>query len=656
MNLSIDLETYSSVDIKTAGHFRYIASDDFEILLFAYAFDDEPVQVVDLLCLEQIPDKVVHALFDPSVTKSAFNASFEIHSLAKYFNLSDGELNRWYGQWVCTSVWSLYAGYHHSLGTVSKVIGDANSQKDTKGTNLIKYFSCPCKPTKTNGFRERNYPHHALGKWEEYKAYNAQDVVAERALMDRLKLFPMPQQEWELWRLDQQINHRGALIDTEFVQACVDTDAGIKRDAMAELQIITDLENPNSDTQFKSWLAGNGVVTDKLDADTVAALKADHDKPLVIEALEIRAELKKTSVRKYHSMQQAQSREDNRIRGMLQFYGANRTGRWAGRIVQVHNLPRNYIDDLVYARELVKRRDLEGLRALGLPSDVLSQLIRTAIIPRDGCRFIVADFNAIEARVTSWLADEEWVLEVFRGHGLIYEETAGRMYGVPTMSVAKGGKHEDLRPLGKIAVLACGFGGGERAIASMDKAGKIPAHRYQEIVDQFRDANPNIVKLWKRLGNAAVKAVKHHTRVSVGKGIEFMYHKGAMMIRLPSGRYLVYQDVRIEPDNKFGRDVVTYLDFSSERNRWERSRTYGGKLCENIVQAIARDCLAESIDNLNMLGLDIVIHVHDEVVIEAPRGFSSGEEVCAIMGRPIEWAAALPLKAASFECEFYQKD
>jgi DNA polymerase len=654
--LRIDVETYSSVDLKTCGMHRYIESPDFEILLFAYAYDDEPVRVIDLTAFEDLPERVIYDLTDQAVIKTAFNAAFERGTIAKHFGIECDP-----SQWRCTAVWALTLGLPGYLEGVAEVLNLA-AQKDARGKLLIKYFSVPCKPTKTNGQRTRNFPHHDPEKWEQYVEYNRQDVVVEREIAKKLERFPVPEHEWRLWALDQRINDRGVRLDRTLVQQAIDCDALYEARLVEEAKELTGLENPNSLPQLKEWLAGRGLETpDGLSKEFMPVLLDAAPDDETRRMLELRQEMSKTSVDKYHAMQRSVCGDD-RARGLLQFCGANRTWRWAGRLIQVQNLPQNKIEDLALARETLRSGDFEMLEMLfGAPPFVLSQLIRTAFVPSPDSRFIVADFSAIEARVIAWLADEHWVLDVFRGHGKIYEATAANMFGVPLETIAKGHANYALRAKGKVAVLACGYQGGENALAAMDTKKEIDPDEYPRLVKQWRDANPNIRKLWYRAEDAAVTAVREKTTVKLAHGVQYRYKAGTLFADLPSGRSLAYVNARVKmetirPKDKepFEKDVLIFDGMDQVKKKWMSHRTYGGRLVENLVQAIARDCLADSMMRLDTAGYRIVMHVHDEVVIDDRGG--TVEHVTEIMGRPIDWAPGLPLTAAGFECDFYQKD
>lgn len=649
--LTIDIETYSSVDLTKCGVYRYVEAHDFEILLFAYAFDDEPVQVVDLTAFEDLPERVIDAFNDPNVVMCAYNANFERTCIAKFFGIPMPP-----ERWRCTAVHALTLGLPGYLEGVAQVL-KLEAQKDARGKNLIKYFSVPCKPTKSNGQRTRNYPHHDPEKWEQYKEYNLQDVVVEREVRRKLERFQVPSHEWQLWALDQRINDMGVRLDAGLAKQAIACDEQYGARLIQEAQELTGLDNPNSLTQLKDWLADNGLETpDGLGKDHMPALLEQAPNEEVQRVLQLRKEMGKTSVDKYNAMERSMCADD-RARGLLQFCGANRTWRWAGRLIQVQNLPQNKIEDLAVARDVLRNGDFELLELMfGAPPFVLSQLIRTAFIPSEGCRFIVSDFSAIEARVVAWLADEHWVLDVFKGHGKIYEATAANMFKVPFDTIVKGNPNYEFRARGKVAVLACGYQGGENALAAMDAKKEINPDEYPALVKQWRKANPNIVKLWYAAEDAAVTAVREKTTVKLSHGVRYRYEAGMLFADLPSGRSLAYVNPRIKPDPNFNKDGLIFDGMDQVKKKWMSHRTYGGRLVENLVQAIARDCLAESMMRLDNEGYKIIMHVHDEVVLDVPKGTGSVEHVTAVMGQPIDWAPGLPLNAAGFECDFYQKD
>lgn len=648
--LQIDLETFSSYDLSICGIHKYVEAPDFEILLFAYAFDDDPVTVVDLAQGEQVPDEVMQAL-ESDVIKTAWNAAFERTAIAKHFGI---ECDPHF--WRCSMVHAYTLGLPGSLEKAAKALG-IEEQKDTKGKNLIRYFSVPCKPTLANGRRTRNLPHHAPDKWQDFIEYNRQDVVVEREIRKRLERFPVPDREWKLWAIDQKINDIGIRIDMDLVEKAIRCSEQHTEQLMNEAKELTGLENPNSVEQLKKWFWQHGLRVDSLGKDNMPDLMKKAPNEKVRRMLEIRQELGKTSVKKYEAMKQSVC-TDGRVRGILQFCGASRTWRWAGRRVQLQNIPQNKMEGkkLESARETLAFGDFEWFSLLydRVPF-VLSELIRTALIPEDGYRFIVVDFSAIEARVIAWLADEHWVLDVFRGHGKIYEATAVRMFGIPFETIKKGHENYKYRAPGKVATLACGFGGGVGALKNMDKKGEIPPEQYPILVRQWREANPNICRLWYRAEEAAMEAVRTKSTVKLAHGVQYRYSSGYLFADLPSGHSLAYPSPKIEPDPKFdGKEGLTFLSPDGS-GKMVRQRTWGGTLVENLVQGLARDCLAESLLRLDEAGYRIVLHVHDEVVIEAPEGVGSVEEVAEIMSQEIDWAPGLPLRAEGFECMFYQK-
>lgn len=646
--LSIDIETYSGTDLIKTGVYRYVEDPDFEILLFAYAFDDEPVTVIDLLDFEEVPSEVMDALTNPEIIKTAFNANFERTCIAKHFDLEMHPT-----QWRCSSVHALTLGLPNHLGGVAKAM-KLDVEKDQKGKNLIKYFSVPCKPTKANGKRTRNYPHHDEEKWQQYVEYCRQDVIVEREIRKKLEKFPIPNKEQKLWEVDQLINDRGVYLDQELVNQAIACDKQYKDRLLQRAADVTGLDNPNSLPQLKKWLKQQtGEEVKSLTKDTVPDLIAKAKNPAVQEALETRMELARTSVTKFNKMHIVVN-QDSRVRGILQFYGANRTGRWAGRLVQIHNLRKNELPDLTLARDLLKEGNFDLLELLfGDVPDTLSQLLRPSFVPTPGNRFIVSDFSAIEARVIAWLADEAWRLKVFNSHGKIYEASASTMFNVPIEEIDKG---SPLRQKGKVSELALGYQGGPGALIQMGALDMgIDEDELPELVRTWRDANPNIRQLWYITEANALAAVRGKTSVDGPKGLCFIYESGTLFIRLPSGRNLAYVRPRIEVDERFNKDKLTY-EGVGENGRWERISTYGGKLVENIIQAIARDCLGESLINLEEAGYKTTMHVHDEAVLDVPIGEGSMDEVVEIMGRPVKWAKGLPLTADAYETEYYMKD
>lgn len=643
--LSIDIETYSSVDLAKSGVYRYTESPDFAILLFGYSIDGGEVQVVDLTCDEAIPPEVVDALTDEDVTKWAFNAQFERICLSKWLGLPTGQyLDP--KSWRCTMVWSAYMGLPLSLEGTGAVLG-LEKQKLTEGKDLIRYFSMPCKPTASNQGRTRNLPIHAPDKWTAFKAYNLRDVETEMSIQQKLAKFPVPEGVWTEYHLDQEINDRGVALDMDLVRQAIEMDSRSRSKLTDIMQQLTELENPNSVVQMKQWLSDHGLETDTLGKKTVAELMKTASEPLG-KVLELRQSLAKSSVKKYTAMENAVC-ADGRARGMFQFYGANRTGRWAGRLIQLQNLPQNHIPDLEQARSLVRSGNFAALEMLydSVP-EVLSELIRTAFIPKSSCKFIVADFSAIEARVIAWLAGEKWRQEVFESGSDIYCASASQMFHVP---VEKNGVNGHLRQKGKIAELALGYGGSIGALKAMGALEMgLEEEELQPLVSAWRSSNPNIVRLWWDIDRAAMKAVKDRTATGT-HSIRFSYQSGMLFITLPSGRRLAYVKPRIG-ENCFGSDCITYEGVGGTK-KWERIESYGPKLTENIVQATSRDILCYAMQNLRHCS--IVMHVHDEIVIEADRRMST-EAVCKQMGQTPPWAKGLLLRADGYETEFYKKD
>ena len=642
--LSIDIETYSDVDLTKCGVYAYSDSPNFEILLFAYAFDEEPTQIVDLACGEQLPQRVRNALEDSAITKAAFNAQFERTCISRYLGRKLSPEG-----WQCTAVQSAMLALPLSLDNVGEVL-NIQRKKLKEGTDLVRFFSMPCKPTKANGGRTRNRPEDAPEKWERFKTYCVRDVDAEREIRQKLWKFPIPESEMELYRMDQEINDRGILVDRQLVENAVLCDNQYRQMVTARAYELTGLSNPNSPAQIKRWLAEHGVEAEKLDKKTVKGLITETDGE-VLEVLKLRLLMAKTSVKKYEAIERSVC-SDGRVHGLLQFYGANRTGRWAGRLVQVQNLPQNHIPDLELARNLVKEQRFEDLDLLyDSTPEVLSELIRTAFVPKPGCRFIVADFSAIEARVLAWFAGEQWRLDTFAEGGDIYCASASKMFGIP---VVKHGVNGHLRQKGKIAELALGYGGAVGALTSMGALDMgLQEEELQPLVSQWRNSNPHITKFWWDVDAAAVKAVKERTEVAMGK-LCFTYRSGILFVTLPSGRKLSYIKPRMT-QNRFGRESLSY-EGVGESKKWMRIETYGPKLVENIVQATARDLLAQAMLRLRNKGFEIVMHIHDEAVLEVPEGISGVEEICQIMSEQPDWAAGLPLRADGYECAFYKKD
>lgn len=657
--LSIDIETYSSIDLAKCGVYKYSESSDSEVLLFAYSVDGGPVIVIDVANGESIPDEILQALVDDSIIKWAFNAAFERVFLSIWLKRNYPELFCSYSipedsvgnyldpsAWRCSMIWSAYMGLPLSLEGVGTVLG-LEEQKLKEGKDLIRYFCKPCAATKVNGGRTRNLPEHAPDKWELFKAYNKRDVEVEMNIQKKLSHYPVPEFVWEEYHLDQEINDRGIALDMDVVENAIKIDAISKATLMATMQDLTDLENPNSVAQMKGWLAAKGVDTDSLDKKAVIELLKTVPTD-VADVLTLRQQLAKSSVKKYQAMQNAVC-DDGRARGMFQFYGANRSGRWAGRIIQLQNLPQNHMEDLDVARDIVKSGDYEILNMFydNVPR-VLSELIRTAFIPRDGYKFAVADFSAIEARVLSHLAKEKWRSKVFADNGDIYCASASAMFGVP---VEKHGQNSHLRQKGKIAELALGYGGSVGALTAMGALDMgIAEEELQPLVDAWRNANPNIVQFWWDVDNAVKQAIKERTATET-HGIRFIYKSAMLFIVLPSGRRLAYVKPRIG-ENKFGGESVTYEGVGTNK-KWERIESYGPKFVENIVQAISRDILCYALRTLNHCF--IVGHVHDEVIIEC-RQDASLEAICEQMGRVPEWIEGLLLRADGYETRFYKKD
>ena len=644
-NLEIDIESFSDVDLTKCGVYKYASAPDFEVILFAYSVDGGPVRQVDLACGEKIPAEIIAALEDDTVTKWAFNANFERVCLSRYLGYPTGDYLM-PDSWRCSMVWAAYLGLPLSLEGVGTVLG-LEKQKLTEGKNLIKYFCQPCAPTKSNGGRTRNLPADAPEKWEAFKNYNIRDVEVEMAIQARLSNYPVPESVWEEYHLDQEINDRGIMIDRELVDQALLIDARSKSDLMARLQAMTGLDNPNSVQQLKGYLADRGIEADSLGKKEVAAMIKTVPGDIA-EVLSLRLQLAKSSVKKYQAMRNSAC-EDDRCRGMFFFYGANRTGRFSGRIVQLQNLPQNHIPDLAEARSLVRCGDYEALELLyeNIP-EVLSELIRTAFVPQPGYKFCVADFSSIEARVLSWLAGERWRMEVFAGNGDIYCASASAMFGVP---VEKHGRNAELRQKGKIAELALGYGGSVGALKSMGAMEMgLAEEELQPLVDSWRTANPNIVRFWWDVDRAVKKAVKQR-EPSVLRGIRFECRSGMLFITLPSGRRLAYVKPRIG-ENRFGGESVTYEGVGGTK-KWERIESYGPKFVENIVQAISRDILCYAMGTLSHCR--ICAHVHDELIIEC-RKDASLEAICEQMGRTPPWAEGLVLRADGYETQFYKKD
>jgi len=642
--LSIDLETYSGTDLTKSGVYRYVEDPDFSILLFGYAFDDDPVEVIDLLERE-IPEDVLDALYDPTVTKTAYNAAFEITCLNRHLSWMKPLPVE---QWEDTMILAAAVGLPRSLGEVAKVLNlGADAQKDTAGKNLIKYFSMPCKPTKTNGQRTRNFPEHAPDKWERYIEYNRQDVVVEREIRKKLIQYRPDETEHAAWVLDQQINARGVGVDMALVRHAIAMSEEHKEQGTAEAIRLTGLENPNSVAQLKEWLETDSLT--KLDvADLLKTANGDRKR-----VLELRQELGKSSVKKYEAIRNSVCR-DHRVRGLFQFYGANRTGRWAGRLVQLQNLPQNHLDDLDEARNILLSGDLVAMETLyGSVPDTLSQLLRTALIAPEGKVFAVADFAAIEARVIAWLADEQWRQDVFRDGGDIYFASASQMFHVP---VEKHGVNGHLRQKGKVAELALGYGGSTGAMINMGAIRMgLTNEELPDIVTKWREASPRIVQLWKTIEKAAMLAVKYGEETALSHGIRVFRTNKIMHIQLPSGRCIRYFAPHLTK-NRFGQDSIGYQAY--DNGKWGHAKTFGGKLTENVVQAIARDCLRDAMLRVAEHYPDIVMHIHDEMVVEVPEELAetSLNVISRLMGEPILWAPGLLLRADGYTTKYYKKD
>lgn len=660
-SLSLDLETYSDLNLAKCGVYKYAESPAFEILLFGYAVDGGPVQVVDLAQGESIPEEILDALTDDTVTKWAFNANFERVCLSRHLTDLGRSLDPFHDQhplsqecarflnpagWKCSMVWSAYLGLPLSLEGVGAVL-NLDYQKMKEGRELIRYFCVPCKETKTNGGRTRNLPQHALDKWNLFKSYNKRDVEVEMAIQQRLQKYPVPEKVWEEYHLDQEINDRGIAIDLELARQAVALDAQSRESLMAALKGRTGLENPNSVLQMLDWLEQHGMKTDSLGKKNVQELLKTAQEPLR-SVLLLRQKLAKSSVKKYQAMEMTACK-DGRARGMFQFYGANRTGRFAGRHIQLQNLPQNHLPDLSEARELVRQGNYKALDMLyeSIP-DVLSQLIRTAFVPREGMKFVVSDFSAIEARVISWLAGERWKSEAFAAGKDIYCSTASQMFGVP---VVKHGINGNLRQKGKIAELACGYGGSVGALKAMGALDMgIPEEELGNLVQSWRSANPHIVDFWWQVDGAVKTTIKQRIPVWVNN-IRFFCQSGMLFIELPSGRRLSYVKPQIG-ENQFGGESVTYEGIGTTK-KWERLESYGPKFVENIVQGISRDILCYAMQTLRCCA--IVGHVHDELIIECPKD-TSVDAICEEMGRTPPWAEGLLLRADGYECDFYKKD
>lgn len=658
-HLSIDIETRSSVDIGKAGAHKYAQSPDFEILLFAYQWNDDPVKIIDLKSGEELPIWLMQALDDNQVMKHAYNAAFEWYCLNRVGYETPLE------QWRCTMAHGLYCGYTAGLDATGKALGlPQDKQKLSVGKALIRYFCVPCKPTRTNGGRTWNQPWHDTNKWNLFKEYCCQDVVTEHEILKRLQMFPMPEEEERLWQMDILMNAYGVRVDTGLIEGALYIDQISTQRLTDEAIQLTGLDNPNSQQQLLKWLQDNGTEAENLQKATVAELLEGQPPENVKRMLEIRQQLGKTSIKKYVAMETARG-EGDRVRGLTQYYGANRTGRWAGRLVQMQNLPRNYLKTLDYARNLVKAKNYEGIRILyGNVPDTLSQLIRTAFIPSEGHKFVVADFSAIEARVIAWLAGEQWVNEVFATHGKIYEATASQMFGVPVERITKGNPEYALRQKGKVATLALGYQGGPGALIRMHALENgLTEEELPDIVRRWRAANPRIRDLWYKIEQAAVAVMQTAQPQGINNLIfalegDLIYGQSFFTVQLPSGRKLYYarpflKDVE-DPQGRV-KPALHYYGVSQQSKKWTVDHSYGGKMTENIVQAIARDCLAVTLERIAARGLQVVFHVHDEVIIDAPME-TTVEEICSLMAEPIPWAPGLILKGAGFENGYYMKD
>jgi DNA polymerase len=643
--LEIDVETFSGADLKKTGVYKYAGSPDFEILLFGYSVDGGEIQVIDLVSGEKLPDEIKNALTDSNVIKWAFNANFERICLSRWLGLPTGQyLDP--KSWRCTMIWSAYMGLPLSLEGAGAVLG-LEKQKLTEGRDLIRYFCTPCKPTASNGQRTRNLPINAPDKWAAFKAYNKRDVETEMSIQVKLSKFPVPESVWDEYHLDQEINDRGVALDMEFVNRAIEIDERSRSELLGKMKSLTALDNPNSVQQLKAWLADNGLETDTLGKKAVSELLQTAPEPLS-EVLSLRQRLAKSSIKKYQAMENAVC-SDSRARGMFQFYGANRTGRFSGRLIQLQNLPQNHMTDLKEARNLVRSGNFAALEMLydSVP-EVLSELIRTSFIPKDGCKFIVADFSSIERIVLAWLASEKWVLDAYKAKKDLYIATASQMFHVPINQIDK---KSPLRQKGKVADLACGYGGSVGALKAMGALEMgLSEDELKPLVNSWRSANSNIVRFWWDVDRAAIKAVRDRTTAET-HNIRFSYQSGMLFITLPSGRRLAYVKPRIGI-NQFGSDCVTYEGVGATK-KWERLQSYGPKFVENIVQALSRDLLCHAMQNLRHF--PIVMHIHDEIVIEAENHITT-EDICKQMTQPPPWAKGLLLRADGFDCTFYKKD
>lgn len=665
-HLSVDVETYSSVNLADCGAYKYAESEDFEVLLFGYSVDFGEPEVIDLACGENIPMEIVMMLFDPTVRKHAFNAAFEWITLSRYFKLTRKEQLAWARQWHCTMIHAYYLGYAGNLDMVGKAVGlPEDKQKLATGKALIRYFSCPVKATKTNGGRTRNLPHHDPEKWKLYKEYNRMDVVAETNIYMKLRGIPVPDFIWEQWFTDLKINSRGVPMDHELIIGAIECDRIDREHQMSKFKQLTGLANPASNTQLLSWVTQHGVDMPNMQKATVAdTLKRDDLPEEVREALELKKEVSKTSIRKYNKMLDYEC-HDGRARGIIQFYGASSTGRYAGRGLQIQNLKRCYLSDLDTPRDLAKQQNYEALNMLyDSVSDTLSQLIRTALVASSGRILLDADFSAIEARVLAVLAGEQWIIDEFKGEGKLYEATAAQMFGAPKEQIKKGTELYKLRQQGKVASLACQYQGSVNALTSMDFNHEIPDEQKPGLVSQWRSANPHIVQFWYAIENACIDTIKTGTAHRVGKYIktELVSSSGIsyLRIRLPSGRHQYY----VRPSigiNRFGKESIVYKGKNQVTGKWGDRETYGGSLTEGITQAVARDLLAEALERLEANGFEVLFHVHDEAVVDYP---SVSEEVdqqnlekmYSIMSEVPAWFSEMPLKSDGWKRHYYIKD
>lgn len=654
--LHIDIETFSSINLLKSGLYKYVQSPDFEILLFAYAYDDDPVRIVDLAQKEQIPECVIQDLDNPAITKMAHNVAFEYNSLSRFYKTS-------IEQWHCTMVHALYCAYPASLAAVGEAMNFPSDKKKMGiGRSLIKYFCVPCAATMTNGGRTRNHPHHNPDKWNLFKTYCVQDVVTERNIWDNLKVYEIPPMEHYYWVLDQIINRGGVALDLDLIHGALEISDQIKNELSTKAKDLTGLDNPNSVAQLKEWIAQNSdMELDNLNKATVAEILSDAtEETAITEMLRLRREMGKTSVKKYGAMEACVC-DDGRVRGLLQFYGAQRTGRFAGRLVQIQNLPRNYLGTLDTARDMVKKKQIEAVRMIyGNIPDTLSQLIRTAFVPGEGCHFCVADFSAIEARVIAWMAGEQWRMDVFRTHGKIYEASASTMFGVPIETIAKGRENYKLRAKGKVAELALGYGGGASALIAMGALNMgLTEEELPDIVQRWRKSSRRIRDFWYAVENAAKECIQYGVITTLPCGVTFLRDENFMRIRLPSGRELFYSKPRLAHGKFENSTEILYMGVNQKNSKWSDISTWGGKLVENIVQAVSRDLLCNAMSNLMQAGYKINFHIHDEVVLEVPNQDKSKnlknaiELMCALP----EWANGLLLNADGFDdAQYYKKD